>query len=92
MKLAEIFEANVYSVTVNDPSGAAGPMMVDPDKFPREKQMRKMERDRARTLRRKFRFKKKMRTPYGDNVRMKNDNEDLTGSGAHSAVNGPINY
>lgn len=93
MKLTEIIgEANMYTVTVHDPSGAAGQMSVDPDQFPNSRDMRKLEKDRARRIRRKFRLKKKMRTPYGDNVQMKNDNEDLTGSGANSAVNGPFNY
>lgn len=89
MKLADIFEVNfpggkAEEITAHDPSGNAGPMPVDPDDV---EQM-----NRSKKLRRRVKLMKNMRKPLGSDKTMKGDNEDLTGSGAHSVVNGPFNY
>jgi len=89
----------MQTVDQYEPSGAGSAMSVDPDKVddmldPKGNRFAKDEDqvDRSKRLKKKFQTAKGMRAPPKETTKAVGDNTDLTGSGAHSAVNGPYNY
>ena len=100
MKLADIFEVTkpFSNVTHTDPSGLSGgtPVKLNTE-YPEPEELRyerlgKRNPDRSKKIRQRYKFVKNQRSPSGNGAEVKGDNTDLTGSGPHSAVNGPYNY
>ena len=90
MKLKDILEVNFQSIDQYEPSGVSTPTTLDPDKVDDLKRKRNVSRNER--SRRKWRILKRMRSPESSRVSTVSDNTDLTGSGAHSVVNGPFKY
>lgn len=79
MKLRDLLEVNFQNVDVYEPSGASSPVPLP----------KKGKEDRSRSLRRHWIIRRDLRKPNLGKGTIKTDNEDLTGSGANSSVNGP---
>ena len=79
MKLKDLVEVNLQNVDMYEPSGVSSPAPLLKDE----------KKDRSKSIRRHWIIRRNMRKGAQPAGVIKTDNEDLTGSGAHSAVNAP---